>query len=404
MNATRNIRYGVGILAAAVAALSLVAGAAAASPPTVTTQGASSVTASSAKLNGTVDPNGEATNYYFEFGTTTSYGTRTAVGNAGAGTRGGGASATITGLAGSTTYHYRIVASNTTGTTLGADQTFTTQGPPVVITGTAQGVGTTTATLTGSVDPRGHTTTWHFDWGTTSAYGSKTPNQNMTGSFGAAGVGAAISGLTPATTYHYRLVASNSGGTADGSDATFTTPAAVTIAQAAQRVVAGGYVTLSGTVTGAGAGVTVTILGEQFGATSYTQVATALTGSNGTWSYNARPLIQTAYEASANGGTTAPMTVGVQPSILLIRITGQRFSGHVTAATTFAGKQVKFQRWSAGKWVNVRQTRLNAASTAIFPSTLLPHGKSQIRVALSVNQAGPGYLGGLSRTLTYLRP
>jgi hypothetical protein len=47
--------------------------------------------------------------------------------------------------------------------------------------------------------------------------------------------------------------------------------------------------------------------------------------------------------------------------------------------------------------------RLSAAATAIFSATLLPHGSSAIRVAMSVNQAGPGYLAGFSRTLTYHR-
>jgi hypothetical protein len=46
---------------------------------------------------------------------------------------------------------------------------------------------------------------------------------------------------------------------------------------------------------------------------------------------------------------------------------------------------------------------LNASSVAIFPASLLPKGRSTIRVAISVNQAGPGYLGGKSRTLAYTR-
>ena len=51
----------------------------------------------------------------------------------------------------------------------------------------------------------------------------------------------------------------------------------------------------------------------------------------------------------------------------------------------------------------MKQTRLNANSVAIFSAKLLPQGRSTIRVAMSVNQAGPGYLGGKSRTLTYTR-
>ena len=54
-----------------------------------------------------------------------------------------------------------------------------------------------------------------------------------------------------------------------------------------------------------------------------------------------------------------------------------------------------------GNWVTVKRTRLNANSTALFSASLLPDGTSTIRVAMSVNQAGPGYLGGFSRQLTH---
>jgi hypothetical protein len=128
-----------------------------------------------------------------------------------------------------------------------------------------------------------------------------------------------------------------------------------------------------------------------------------LTGGGGAWTYNARPTIGTSYEASANGGTSSAVTIGVQPAVSLRLITKARFSTRVVGAGSFAGKLVKFQRESGGKWVTLRQKRLNAGSIAIFPASLLPSGTSTIRVAFSVNQAGPGYLGGLSRTLTYNR-
>jgi hypothetical protein len=75
----------------------------------------------------------------------------------------------------------------------------------------------------------------------------------------------------------------------------------------------------------------------------------------------------------------------------------------VTAASLFAGKLVKIQRESAGRWITIAQRRLNSRSAVIFPATLLPHGTTTLRTAISVNQAGPGYLGGISRTLTYSR-
>jgi len=93
-------------------------------PPTVTTKAASAITESGATLNGSVNPNGTATTYFFEYGPTTSYGTNTAEVSAGSGTTVVEVSKAIAGLEAGTRYHYRIVASNGGGTTKGEDQTF----------------------------------------------------------------------------------------------------------------------------------------------------------------------------------------------------------------------------------------------------------------------------------------
>jgi len=387
------------VLAAALAA----AAAALAAAPAVVTGGATSVGTSSARLNGTVDPNGEATSWYFEFGTTTAYGTKTAVKSAGSRQNPTSQSIVVAGLTGSTTYHYRLVASNNTGTTLGGDRTFTTAGPPVVVTGALQSDSPTAVTVTGSVDPRGRSTSWYVEYGTTTAYGSKTQSNNAGSGAAPVAVSQLISSLTPSTAYHYRLVASNNAGTSRGADATFTTPAAVTLKQSSFRVVAGRYVTLTGKVDGAQAGVPVSVSAQQFGQTAFTQIATVMTGGGGTWTYLAQPRIATTYLATANGGSSTPVTVGVQPSMTFQRITHDRFSTKVTGAAGFPGKLVKFQRLANGRWTTLKQTRLNGSSVAIFSAFLLPKGRSVVRVAMSVNQAGPGYLGGLSRQLVFTR-
>jgi hypothetical protein len=391
-------------LVAAIAGLFAAGVATAASPPSVATGFASPVSTTFARLNGSINPGGQATIWYFDFGTTTSYGTKTAVKSAGSGTRGTAVSIAVSGLAVSTTYHYRLVASNGTGTTLGGDRTFTTAGPPAVVTGGPQSVATSTVTLTGAVDPRGRSTNWYFAYGPTTAYGSRTSPQNAGSGTGGASISVAVASLTPGATYHYRLVAWSSAGTATGADATFTTLSAVTLTQSTFRIVAGRYFTLSGTVSGAPPGVAVTVLAQAFGAGAFSPIATVMTGGGGSWSYLAQPRVGTTYAASANGGTSASVTIGVQPAMSLQLITKARFSTRVTAATGFTGKLVKFQRLSSnGRWVTLKQTRLNANSGAIFSASLLPHGHSTIRVAFSVNQAGPGYLGGLSRKLTYKR-
>ena len=92
----------------------------------VTTGAATDVTQTSAILNGTVNPNGESTNYYFEYGTDTSYGSTTESTSAGSGTTNVSVSVEITGLTSGTTYHFRLVATNSSGTTYGIDVTFVT--------------------------------------------------------------------------------------------------------------------------------------------------------------------------------------------------------------------------------------------------------------------------------------
>ena len=79
---------------------------------------------------------------------------------------------------------------------------------PTAITGPVTAVGATTATLSGTVNPNGDATSWHFDYGTTTSYGSSTSSTNAGSGTANTTVTANITGLTPGTTYHYRLVAS----------------------------------------------------------------------------------------------------------------------------------------------------------------------------------------------------
>jgi len=113
-----------------------VAGVAAADAPTATTGAATDVTATTVTLTGTVDPNKEATSYWFEYGTTAGYGAQTAPSDAGPGNAPKAVSASVSGLASSTTYHFRLVARNASGTVAGADATFTTGQPGVTIAAT----------------------------------------------------------------------------------------------------------------------------------------------------------------------------------------------------------------------------------------------------------------------------
>src|SRR5262252_5116716 len=231
-------RSGLAVLI--VLGLCLVARSAAAqrsSAPQATTGVATNVTATSATLTGTVSTNGPATTAYFQWGTTTAYGQTTASQSIGIGTRTVIMSA-LTGLTPSRTYHYRVVASNGAGTSLGADMMFTTAAfvPPTATTGAATNMTTTSATLTGTVNANGLATMAYFQWGTTTAYDQTTASQSIGSGTGTVSVSATLTGLTPSRTYHYRVVASNDAGTTFGTDMLLRTFAAAGLTQISEDV------------------------------------------------------------------------------------------------------------------------------------------------------------------------
>ena len=123
------------VIFAAVAAMAIaVAGAdlaVAAGAPAATTGAASNIAGTSATLNGTVFSNKTATTYYFQYGTTPAYGGQTANQGPVNGNAGKNVSAGVTGLLPITTYHFRVVATSSAGTSFGSDAMFTTAAPGV---------------------------------------------------------------------------------------------------------------------------------------------------------------------------------------------------------------------------------------------------------------------------------
>jgi Ca2+-binding RTX toxin-like protein len=210
------------VTALAGAAL-LLAGTAAAAAPTAITGPVQSVAATTATLKGTVNPGGQATTWYFEYGTSTSYGQKTAASSAGSGTANLDVASALAGLVKGTTFHYRLVAENSAGTARGADGVFTTDRPPSVTTRAASAVGTTTATVAGTVDPNGLATSWYVEYGTSTSYGSKTAAKDAGNGTSGVDVEAQLTGLAAGTTYHYRFVATSTAGTTAGGDRSFQT-------------------------------------------------------------------------------------------------------------------------------------------------------------------------------------
>lgn len=190
--------------------------------PTVTTLAASAIDGTSATLNGIVNPNQGYTNYYFNWGTTTSYGNTTPLKYGGAGSCNAAAFSTITGLTPGTTYHFQLVAINPLGTSTGIDMFFVA-GNLQITTTPVSAITSTTAVSGGYIAFNGGfpITSRGICWGLQSfptISGSHTSDGSGDGIFTST-----LTGLSPATVYHIRAYAINSEGVFYGSDITFTT-------------------------------------------------------------------------------------------------------------------------------------------------------------------------------------
>src|SRR4029453_14326159 len=184
----------------------------------VTTLDATNVTGASATLNGNVDPadGTDVTECHFEYGTDTSYGNSVPCVPAPPYASATDVSADISGLTESTTYHFALVVTSTPrGVVNGGDKTFQTPGPPIVVSESATDVTDTSATLKASVNPRGGPTTCEFQDGDDATFQGSGYNSvtsvpcspfDLGSSFDPQNTSANLTGLTPGTTYHFRLV------------------------------------------------------------------------------------------------------------------------------------------------------------------------------------------------------
>jgi plastocyanin len=177
-------------------------------------------------------------------------------------------------------------------------------------------------------------------------------------------------------------------------------PPTLTLAASAPMVVYGTKVTLSGVVSNHAAGEQVTIYYQQYPQPNLVQRTTVLTSTGGAYSFIVEPQILTTYQATWKGAFATPTTVQVQPHLALGR--SGAWIVHVSGGHGFAGRSVQFQRLNpaTGQWVTLKKVQLNTRSSARFALTL-PKGVSRLRLTMSVNQAGAGYLGVIGPTITW---
>jgi len=233
-----------------------------------TTEPATDVTTTTAKVHGSVD---DATGYYFQYGTAADpHGLTTTPQPVVDGGTPTAVEAQLDGLTANTTYYYRVAATNGAATEYGEDKTFKTAPnptPPTVSSQRRSNVTATSATVSGSVNPRGGATSYYFQYGTSTRYGGRTPTPSaqLAGGTTASTVSAALTGLRPYTRYYWRLVATNAAGTTRGPNKTFTTvraPTAVSLGLSRKKVSWGRGLSLGGRVSGPGS-VALTVALEQ---------------------------------------------------------------------------------------------------------------------------------------------
>jgi hypothetical protein len=350
-----------------------------AAAPSATTGAASGVTRSGATLNATVDPNGTATSWHFEYGTTTAYGLSSAGGDAGAGDDPVAVAMAVGGLSAGTTYHYRVVADNADGTVTGADRTFrTAAGPslPSISSTIAREVGPTSASLRSRIDPNRGATSYHFEYGLSTSYGSRTPERPIGSGDSRVSVADAIGGLQPYRRYHFRVVATNEAGRRTSSDRTFTTqrgPTAVSLQLAAPRTTWGEGIEVFGKVSGSGVnGIRVALERQDFpfaGPFSAIGAPSPIAaGRDGSFRFyvpslfsatRLRAITRTAVVA-ASPPVTANVAVRVGATVRRATRRAVRIRGSVVPAVP-DGRAVLQRLTRRGSWVFVRGTNPRAA-------------------------------------------
>jgi len=251
---------------------------------------------------------------------------------------------------------------------------------PAATTGGATAVTSNGAELSGQVDPNGEATSYYFEYGTTTRYGSRTPDASAGNGGNPRRVEGAISGLQPNTTYHYRLVASNPSGVNSGSDRSFRTdrqPLGLQIQANPNPVVFGSASTITGTLTGTGnSGRQVTLQQRPFPYTAdWAQVGNPLvTDANGNFAF---PLLSVPFTTQfrvvtgERGQVQSPvLTLGVavrvKTSVSATRVTrgrSVRFSGTIRPARPGAQFAVQKQT-STGGWVTVAGSITKGGSTS----------------------------------------
>jgi plastocyanin len=160
----------------------------------------------------------------------------------------------------------------------------------------------------------------------------------------------------------------------------------------------GQTVTLSGTINNGAANEQVTLSSQGYGQTAaQASQTTKTTTANGAFEFTVSPSRQTIYTVKWKNATSYPVTIDVAPRVGFGRV-GRNYLARVTSEIPYRGHFVFVQRHTAFGWKSIKHVMLGSGSRALF-NVKLPHGRSVLRLFLSTQQAGPGYVASASRML-----
>jgi hypothetical protein len=375
---------------------------------TAVTGPATGVGTTTATLTGTVDADGVPTTYHFEYGTTTGYGLTTPVRTA-TGTEPVNVQAELTGLTANTEYHYRLVA----GASQGADRTFRTRPnptPPVVGNQRSRDVGPDAATLTGTIDANGGSTTFFVEYGTSTRYGNRSEPQSAGDGTSPVPVSARISGLQPRRRYHWRIVATNPAGTTRGRNRTFTTarlPTGITLGVSRRLVTWGEGLTLGGRARGAGVSrMPLALQARRFPYDAgFVEIARRSTGTDGGYAFQvAHQWTSTRYRV-----VTRTKVVAVSPTVEAlsavrvgrrVRHTSRRRARVEGSVLPAVSGRLSLQRQGrSGRWAPVKRKRIRPADTvrSRYRFTAPRRKRARRYRVVVLPDAGGAYVRGTSR-------
>jgi len=405
------------LLLASLLAVALAPATATAQAPAVTTGPAQGVGATSVTLTGTVNPDGSATTAHFELGTTTAYGVTTPDQTIPAGSDDVPVQATVQALTPNTTYHFRLVA----GGVPGADLTFKTAPapvnptPPAIARLSALDKTATSARLTARITPNRAATTWYVEWGTSTAFGNRTPDETLPpNSGGGVVVTVQLTDLPSHTKIYWRVVATNAAGIKRSGTATFTTLRAlsgVSLNLFPATTDWSGSVSFSGRVDGAGVnGLEVALEQTSFPfEAAFHEVAAVRTGRTGEFRFPARQVfLATRFRAVTR---TVPSSASAEVAALVRVRTGLhrartsrrfvRLAGKANPGVP-AGRATLQRRTRSGGWTRIRRkpvaTPSSTSSTYAFRVRRLRR-PTVYRVLVEPRDAG-AHLRGTTREVS----